>query len=49
MLNQVQIKPIAELLPYARNPRTHSDAQIAQAVERWQRFTGQVAQRSVRP
>jgi hypothetical protein len=23
-------RPLGELIPYARNPRTHSDAQVAQ-------------------
>ena len=27
---QVAWRPLAELIPYARNPRTHSDAQVAQ-------------------
>ena len=27
---QVQYRPIGELIPYARNARTHSDAQVAQ-------------------
>lgn len=27
---QVERRPIGELLPYARNARTHSDAQVAQ-------------------
>jgi hypothetical protein len=27
---KIQYKPIADLIPYARNSRTHSDAQIAQ-------------------
>ena len=27
---QVQLRPTAELVPFARNSRTHSDAQIAQ-------------------
>lgn len=27
---KIQYKPIADLIPYARNSRTHSDAQIVQ-------------------
>ena len=27
---QVEMRPIAALLPYVRNARTHSDAQVAQ-------------------
>jgi DNA modification methylase len=27
---QIAWRPLAELIPYARNPRTHSDAQVAQ-------------------
>lgn len=27
---KIQYKPITELIPYARNSRTHSDAQVAQ-------------------
>jgi ParB-like chromosome segregation protein Spo0J len=27
---KIQYKPIADLIPYARNSRTHSDAQVAQ-------------------
>ena len=27
---KIQYKPIQDLIPYARNSRTHSDAQIAQ-------------------
>ena len=27
---QFQLWPIEKLIPYARNPRTHSDAQVAQ-------------------
>jgi DNA modification methylase len=27
---QVEMRPLASLIPYARNPRTHSDAQVAQ-------------------
>jgi ParB-like chromosome segregation protein Spo0J len=28
--DKVERRPISSLLPYARNPRTHSDVQIAQ-------------------
>ena len=27
---QIAWRPLGELIPYARNPRTHSDAQVAQ-------------------
>jgi len=27
---QIALRPLGELIPYARNPRTHSDAQVAQ-------------------
>src|SRR4029079_16525764 len=30
MANRIEIWPIEKLIPYARNPRTHSDAQVAQ-------------------
>ena len=30
MANKIEFKSIDELIPYARNPRTHSDAQVAQ-------------------
>jgi hypothetical protein len=30
MANKIELKLIEELIPYARNPRTHSDAQVAQ-------------------
>jgi ParB-like chromosome segregation protein Spo0J len=30
MVKYIEIWPIDKLVPYARNPRTHSDAQIAQ-------------------
>jgi ParB-like chromosome segregation protein Spo0J len=29
---QIAWRPLGELIPYARNPRTHSDAQVAQIV-----------------
>jgi hypothetical protein len=32
----------ANLIPYARNSRTHSDAQASQ-IERWQAFAGKQA------
>src|SRR5258707_5669927 len=28
--HQIELWPIEKLIPYARNPRTHSDAQVAQ-------------------
>lgn len=28
--DQLETRPIADLIPYARNSRTHSDAQVAQ-------------------
>jgi ParB-like chromosome segregation protein Spo0J len=27
---EIAWRPLGELIPYARNPRTHSDAQVAQ-------------------
>src|ERR1700676_4739810 len=30
MARRIEIWPIEKLIPYARNPRTHSDAQVAQ-------------------
>ena len=30
MILQIAWRPLGELIPYARNPRTHSDAQVAQ-------------------
>src|SRR5438876_10204749 len=30
MAKRIELWPIDKLIPYARNPRTHSDAQIAQ-------------------
>jgi hypothetical protein len=30
MAQRIELWPIDKLIPYARNPRTHSDAQIAQ-------------------
>jgi hypothetical protein len=27
---QIAWRPLGELIPYARNPRTHSNAQVAQ-------------------
>ncbi|MEA2916045.1 MAG: hypothetical protein QOJ15_8126 [Bradyrhizobium sp.] len=30
MANKIELKPIEELIPYARNPRTHSEDQVAQ-------------------
>ena len=30
MAGRIEIWPVDKLIPYARNPRTHSDAQIAQ-------------------
>ena len=27
---QIAWRPLGELIPYARNPRTHTDAQVAQ-------------------
>src|SRR5271154_5123559 len=30
MATRIEIWPIAKLIPYARNPRTHSEAQVAQ-------------------
>src|SRR5712691_5946306 len=30
MAHKIELKAIEELIPYARNPRTHSDAQVAQ-------------------
>ena len=30
MANRIELWPLDRLIPYARNPRTHSDAQIAQ-------------------
>jgi ParB-like chromosome segregation protein Spo0J len=30
MAKRIEIWAIAKLIPYARNPRTHSDAQVAQ-------------------
>ena len=41
---QIETIGIDRLIPYARNSRTHSDAQVAQiAVRRWQQFTGKRA------
>src|SRR5713226_8434451 len=30
MVQQIELWPINKLIPYAKNPRTHSDAQVAQ-------------------
>ena len=30
MAKRIELWPIDRLIPYARNPRTHSDAQVAQ-------------------
>jgi ParB-like chromosome segregation protein Spo0J len=30
MAQRIELWPIDKLIPYARNPRTHSDAQVAQ-------------------
>ena len=35
--------PIDRLIPYARNARTHSEAQIAQIAASMQEFTGKIA------
>jgi DNA modification methylase len=35
---QIAWRPLGELIPYARNPRTHSDAQVAQIVASIQEF-----------
>ena len=35
---QIAWRPLDELIPYARNPRTHSDAQVAQIAARFLEF-----------
>ena len=35
---QIAWRPLGELIPYARNPRTHSDAQVAQIAASVERF-----------
>ena len=38
MTIQITYKPINDLIPYARNSRTHSDAQMAQIAARTREF-----------
>src|SRR5713101_3192269 len=35
---QIELWPIDKLIPYARNPRTHSDAQVGQIADSIQAF-----------
>lgn len=35
---QIELRPVGQLTPYARNPRTHSAAQLEQLVSSLQRF-----------
>ena len=55
MALEVRYRKLEDLIPYARNSRTHSEAQVAQIassirefgftnpIKRWQEFTGKQA------